>query len=132
MKAISLVQPYRVELIDTPESRLGPEDVLVDVHYVGLCGSDLSAYRGVHPLVVYPRVPGHEIGGIIVAKGSQVPQRVEIGQPTVDGTKVLATVVAQEKGPKIRIFRYHPRKRYRRRAGHRQRYTRLLVDEIVV
>jgi len=59
-------------------------------------------------------------------------ERVEIGQPTVDGAKVLATVVAQEKGPKIRIFRYRPRKRYRRRAGHRQRYTRLLVDEIVV
>jgi large subunit ribosomal protein L21 len=44
----------------------------------------------------------------------------------------LATVVAQEKGPKIRIFKYHPRKRYRRRAGHRQQYTRLRVDEILV
>jgi len=65
---------------------------------------------------------------LLVADG----ERVEIGQPTVDGAKVLATVVAQEKGPKIRIFRYRPRKRYRRRAGHRQRYTRLLVDEIVV
>jgi len=51
---------------------------------------------------------------------------------TVDGAKVLATVVAEEKGPKIRVFKYHPRKRYRRRAGHRQRYTRLRVDEIVV
>ncbi|MBL7064084.1 MAG: 50S ribosomal protein L21 [Anaerolineae bacterium] len=65
---------------------------------------------------------------LLVADG----ERVEIGQPTVDGAKVLATVVAQEKGPKIRIFRYRPKKRYRRRAGHRQRYTRLLVDEIVV
>jgi large subunit ribosomal protein L21 len=45
---------------------------------------------------------------------------------------MLATVVAQEKGPKIQIFKYHPRKRYRRRAGHRQRYTRLRVDEIVM
>ena len=65
---------------------------------------------------------------LLVADG----ERVAIGQPTVDGAKVLATVVAQEKGPKIRIFRYRPRKRYRRRGGHRQRYTRLLVDEIVV
>jgi large subunit ribosomal protein L21 len=65
---------------------------------------------------------------LLVADG----ERVEIGQPTVDGAKVLATVVAEEKGPKVRIFRYHPRKRYRRRAGHRQRYTRLRVDEIVV
>ena len=45
---------------------------------------------------------------------------------------MLATVVAQEKGPKIQVFKYHPRKRYRRRAGHRQRYTLLRVDEIVV
>ncbi len=65
---------------------------------------------------------------LLVADG----EKVKIGQPTVKKAKVLATVVAQEKGPKIRIFKYHPRKRYRRRAGHRQRYTRLQVDEIVV
>ncbi len=59
-------------------------------------------------------------------------ERVEVGTPTVEGAKVLATVVAQEKGPKIQIFKYHSSKRYRRRAGHRQRYTRLRVDEIVM
>jgi large subunit ribosomal protein L21 len=70
-----------------------------------------------------------ELGEILlVADGEQV----EIGQPTIDGAKILATVVAQEKGPKIQIFKYHPKKRYRRRAGHRQRYTRLRVDEIVM
>jgi large subunit ribosomal protein L21 len=65
---------------------------------------------------------------LLIADG----ERVEIGRPTIEGARVLATVVAQEKGPKIRIFKYHPRKRYRRRAGHRQRYTRLHVDEIVM
>jgi large subunit ribosomal protein L21 len=65
---------------------------------------------------------------LLVADGEQV----EVGQPVVKGAKVVATVVAQEKGPKVRIFKYHPRKRYRRRAGHRQRYTRLRVDEIVM
>lgn len=70
-----------------------------------------------------------ELGEVLlVADGEQI----EIGQPTIGGAKILATVVAQEKGPKIRIFKYHPRKRYRRRAGHRQRYTRLRVDEIVM
>ena len=64
---------------------------------------------------------------LLVADGEQV----EVGRPTVDGAKMLATVVAQEKGPKVQIFKYHPRKRYRQRAGHRQRYTRLRVDEIV-
>lgn len=65
---------------------------------------------------------------LLVADGEQV----QIGQPTVNGARVLATVVAQEKGPKIQIFKYHPRKRYRQRAGHRQRYTRLRVDKIVM
>jgi large subunit ribosomal protein L21 len=65
---------------------------------------------------------------LLVADG----EKLEIGRPTIDGAKVVATVVAEEKGPKVRIFKYHPRKRYRRRAGHRQRYTRLRVDEIVV
>ena len=57
---------------------------------------------------------------------------VRIGRPTVEGAKVLATVVAQEKGPKITVFKYRPRKRYQRHAGHRQFYTRLRIDEIVV
>jgi large subunit ribosomal protein L21 len=64
---------------------------------------------------------------LLVADGEQV----KIGQPTVKKAKVLATVVAQEKGPKIRVFKYRPKERYRRRAGHRQDYTRLRVDEIV-
>lgn len=64
---------------------------------------------------------------LLVADG----ERVEVGRPLVGGARVVATVVAQEKGPKVRIFKYRPRKRYRRRMGHRQRYTRLRVDEIV-
>ena len=65
---------------------------------------------------------------LLIADGD----KVKVGQPVVKKAKVLATVVAQEKGPKVRVFKYHPRKRYRRRAGHRQRYTRLRVDEIVM
>jgi len=57
---------------------------------------------------------------------------VKIGTPLVKGARVVATVVAQEKGPKIHIFKYRPKQRYRRRQGHRQTYTRLRVDEIVV
>jgi large subunit ribosomal protein L21 len=64
---------------------------------------------------------------LLVSDGEQV----RVGQPFVDGAKVLATVVAQEKGPKLRVFKYRPKQRYRRRAGHRQQYTRLRVDEII-
>lgn len=57
---------------------------------------------------------------------------VRVGAPLVDGAQVRATVLGQEKGPKIRIFKYIPKERYRRRQGHRQIYTRLRVDEIAV
>ena len=55
---------------------------------------------------------------------------VEVGRPTVAGARVVAEVVAQEKGDKIIVFRYKRKVRYRRKTGHRQRLTRLLIKEI--
>lgn len=81
MKAISLIEPRQIEIIEIPEPALGPEDVLVELRYVGLCGSDLSAYRGLSPMVSYPRIPGHEVSGVIVAKGERVPERLQVGAP---------------------------------------------------
>ncbi|MCA9950062.1 MAG: 50S ribosomal protein L21 [Anaerolineales bacterium] len=56
---------------------------------------------------------------------------VQVGQPTVPGASVKATVVDQYRGKKIFVWKYKPKKRYRRRKGHRQNYTRLRIDEIV-
>jgi len=78
-----------------------------------------------------PFQPGQEITineVLLVASGD----RVQVGTPLINGARVRATVLAQEKGPKIRIFRYIPKERYRRRKGHRQTYTRLRIDEIIV
>ena len=55
---------------------------------------------------------------------------VTVGTPLVEGAKVQATVVSQIKGPKIIVFKYKPRIRYRVKQGHRQQYTRLKVDSI--
>lgn len=79
MKAISLTEPRQVDIIEVPEPQFGPEDVLIDVHYVGLCGSDLNTYRGAFQLVTYPLIPGHEISGIVAAKGEQVPESTQVG-----------------------------------------------------
>jgi len=57
---------------------------------------------------------------------------VRVGRPTVDGARVSATVLGQGRGPKLIAFKYRPKKRYRRKLGHRQGYTRLRVDEITV
>lgn len=53
-----------------------------------------------------------------------------IGQPTVPGAVVKATVVKQLRARKIFVWKYKPKERYRRRRGHRQYYTRLRIDEI--
>jgi large subunit ribosomal protein L21 len=64
---------------------------------------------------------------LLVANGSGT----KIGQPLVEGAKVKATVTRQVKGRKVIVFKYHSSKRYRRKRGHRQHYTRLRIDEIV-
>jgi large subunit ribosomal protein L21 len=56
----------------------------------------------------------------------------QVGMPTVAGASVTATVVAQFRAPKIIVFKYRHRTKYRRKRGHRQYYTRLRIDEITV
>ena len=58
--------------------------------------------------------------------------QVTVGKPHIEGAVVQATVVAQVKGPKIIVFKYRPRKRYRVKTGHRQKYTRLQIDSIEI
>lgn len=56
---------------------------------------------------------------------------VVVGQPTVAGAKVLCTVEREAKGPKLVIRWFRRRKNSRKKNGHRQRYTQVIVDEIV-
>ncbi len=58
-------------------------------------------------------------------------RRVTVGTPTVDGAKVVATAKGTGKGDKVIVFKYKPKVRYRRKTGHRQFHTRLLIDKIV-
>ena len=57
-------------------------------------------------------------------------RNVAVGTPKVSGAKVKATVVEQYKAPKIVVFKYKSRQRYRVKRGHRQQYTRLQIDKI--
>ena len=58
--------------------------------------------------------------------------KVAVGSPFVQGATVKTTVVGHEKGPKIVVFKYRPKERYRVKTGHRQQYTNLLVNSIVM
>lgn len=55
---------------------------------------------------------------------------VQVGQPTVVGAKVRASLLGQIRGPKIRVFKSKRRKGYRRTNGHRQNLLRIRIDGI--
>ena len=58
--------------------------------------------------------------------------KATFGAPTVEGASVVATVVKNGKGKKIRIFKYNAKKGYRKRQGHRQPYTKVEIGKISV
>jgi len=53
-----------------------------------------------------------------------------LGTPLVAGAKVVGTITDQTQGPKITIFKMKRRKGYRRKTGHRQKYTEIRVESI--
>lgn len=57
---------------------------------------------------------------------------VSIGQPLVKGASVRARVIGEVKGPKLIVQKYKPKNRYKVKTGHRQRYTRVEIEEIRV
>ncbi len=68
-----------------------------------------------------------ELGEVLFVGGEGDPR---IGTPLVDGAKVVGTITAQGRGPKIRVFKMKRRKNYSRRQGHRQAFTEIRIDSI--
>lgn len=63
---------------------------------------------------------------LAVGNGSEL----KVGTPVVEGAKVSLKVQSHGKGEKIIVFKYKPKKNYRRKQGHRQPYTEVLVEKI--
>lgn len=80
MKAIQIITPETIQLVERPEPVAAKGEVKLKINYVGFCGSDLSTYLGKNPMVDYPRVPGHEISAVIVSAGEEVPANFKSGQ----------------------------------------------------
>jgi L-iditol 2-dehydrogenase len=72
MQAARLVEPGRFETVEIPRPTAGPDDVVVRVEAVSICGSDLGAYLGRHPRIVAPAILGHESAGVVEERGSNV------------------------------------------------------------
>lgn len=78
MKAAVMEQPFELAIKELPIPVPGPDEVLIQVAACGICGSDVHGYEGKHFQFTYPRVMGHEFGGVVVQVGSQVTQ-VRVG-----------------------------------------------------
>ncbi|HUT96043.1 MAG TPA: 50S ribosomal protein L21 [Candidatus Paceibacterota bacterium] len=56
---------------------------------------------------------------------------IEIGKPFIKGAKVTATISKQDRGKKVIVFKYKAKKRYQKKAGHRQFFTEVQINEIL-
>lgn len=64
---------------------------------------------------------------LLVSKDGEV----KVGKPYIEGAKVEAKVVEHGKGRKIIVFKYKPKKNYKKKQGHRQPYTKLQIEKII-
>ena len=78
MRALSLVEAGKVQVVDVVESPRKDGDLLLKVEMVGLCGTDLNSFRGRNPLVTYPRVLGHEVGATVLAGNASIPEGTRV------------------------------------------------------
>lgn len=76
---MSTVSAYAATAVDAPLTRttvtrreVGSHDVAFDIHYAGICHSDIHTVRGEWGPAAYPVVPGHEIAGVVTEVGSEV------------------------------------------------------------
>ncbi|MEX2567575.1 MAG: zinc-binding alcohol dehydrogenase family protein [Cyclobacteriaceae bacterium] len=78
MKAIVLQEPRYFKQINTEfNETLQSDEVLLKVHRIGICGTDLHAYLGEQPFFSYPRILGHELGVEVIGIGEEVSNVVE-------------------------------------------------------
>jgi L-iditol 2-dehydrogenase len=67
-----MTEPGKIEFRDVDKPTVGDAQVLIQVKRIGVCGSDIHVFHGLHPYTSYPVVQGHEVSGVIAKVGSQV------------------------------------------------------------
>ena len=98
MKAVQIVKPNELEVIDVEKPVIDPKNnVLVKMTAAGICGSDVGIYHGTNAAATYPRIIGHEMVGVVAEVGDNVSSlkigdRIIINQVTSCATHVPKTV----------------------------------------
>lgn len=78
MKAIILQKPGQASIATIPEPVVTNGNVLLKVQMVGLCGSDLNSFRGLNPLVSFPRILGHEVCATVTGGHGSLPEGTNV------------------------------------------------------
>jgi len=79
MKAIKVTEPFKVEVVEIEKPVIkNDDDVIVKITSGGICGSDMGIWNGSNSLATYPRIIGHEFGGIVSEIGKNVT-KVKVG-----------------------------------------------------
>ena len=79
-----------------------------------------------------PGEPGDSFEFSDVLLTSNGKKKIKVGSPVVEKAKVTAKILDEQKGPKITVFKFKRRKGYRKKTGHRQKYTRVEITDIKV
>ena len=82
MKEAVITGPKQYEIREVPVPKPGDGEVLIQMKAAGVCGSDVHQFLGENPNAVFPRVPGHENAGVIVAVGKDV-KNIKVGDHVV-------------------------------------------------
>ncbi|WP_114211513.1 zinc-binding alcohol dehydrogenase family protein [Acidisarcina polymorpha] len=89
MRALQITAPGAAQLVDVPEPpNLKADEVLLKVALIGMCGTDLSTFRGANAMAAYPSIPGHEVAATVVEGASDLTPgtRVTVSPYTHCGT----------------------------------------------
>jgi L-iditol 2-dehydrogenase len=69
MKQATMTKPGVIVFDEVPKPLLNSRQILIQVKRIGVCGSDIHVYHGMHPYTPYPVIQGHEASGILVELG---------------------------------------------------------------
>lgn len=82
MKQQVMTEPHKIEFREVEIPKPGPDQVLVKIKRIGVCGSDIHVFHGLHPYTKYPVTQGHEVSAQIVDRG-EYAKKYEVGQRVV-------------------------------------------------
>lgn len=72
MKQAQMTEPGKIEFRDVEKPQIGDNEILMQTQRIGVCGSDIHVFHGLHPYTSYPVVQGHEVSGVIAEVGKDV------------------------------------------------------------